>query len=176
MTVKQLADELNLWQQIETAVESILKERSVADFLEVIAQIPIQGSRATRRLGAYVSKGGKAICIRLQFAQEPDNLKQTFLHEVAHACDHLSRKGGRQPHRQVHGSSWKVWTKELGISSQCCGESEAIRQLHQKRLKLVAICQKCGAEFHRVRCLNKNRTYTHNCCGGKIQPTNLHKT
>ncbi len=176
MTVKQIADEFNLWQQIEIAANNILAEKSVSALLEGIARIPIHKSRATRRLGAYVSMGEKPICIRLQFAQEPDNLKQTFLHEVAHACDHLSRKKGYQSYQRAHGSSWKIWAKELGISPQCRGESPAVRQLHQQRLKLVAVCQKCGAEFHRVRRLNRNRSYTHNRCGGKIQPTNLHRT
>ena len=169
MTVKQIADELCLWQQIEIAANNILAKKSVSALLERVASIPIHKSRATRRLGAYVSMGETPICIRLQFAQEPDNLKQTFLHEVAHACDHLSRKKGYQSYQRAHGSSWKIWAKELGISPQCRGESPAVRQLHQQRLKLVAVCQKCGAEFHRVRRLNRNRTYTHNQCGGKIQ-------
>lgn len=169
MTVKQIADELRLWQQIEMAVNGILTDGSAPAFLETIAKIPIQKSSATRRLGAYISMGGKPICIRLQFAQEPDNLQHTFLHEVAHACDHLSRKGGRNAYRRAHGATWKVWAKALGTSTQCCGESEAVRALHQKRLKLVAVCQKCGIEFHRVRGLNRNRTYTHNQCGGKIK-------
>lgn len=176
MTVKQIADEFSLWQQIEVAASTILTQGSVPALLEKIATIPIHKSHATRRLGVYVSMGREPICIRLQFAQEADNLKQTFLHEVAHACDHLSRKAGLQPYRRAHGASWQTWAKELGISPQCCGESPAVRQLHQQRLKLVAICQKCGAEFHRVRCLNRNRTYTHHQCGGKIEPTNLHKT
>ena len=176
MTVKQIANKYQLWQQIEKAVNGILAEEAAPALLEKIGQIPIQKSWATRRLGAYVSLGKEPICIRLQFAQEPDNLKQTFLHEVAHACDHLSRKSGRQSYRRAHGSSWKTWAKELGIPPRSCGESEAVKKLHQQRLKLVAICQKCGAEFHRVRRLNRNRTYTHHRCGGKIQPTNLHKT
>ena len=176
MTVKQIAEKYQLWQQIEKAVNGILPGGSASVLLEKIAQIPIQKSWATRRLGAYVSMGREPICIRLQFAQESENLKQTFLHEVAHACDHLSRKSGRQSYRRAHGSSWKAWAKELGIPPRCYGESEAVKKLHQQRLKLVAICQKCGAEFHRVRHLNRNRTYTHNRCGGKIQPTNLHKT
>ncbi|MCD6188006.1 MAG: SprT-like domain-containing protein, partial [Desulfuromusa sp.] len=160
MTVKQIADELCLWQHIEIAVNTILTKGSASVLLERIATIPVHKSRATRRLGAYVSMGETPVCIRLQFAQEPDNLKQTFLHEVAHACDHLSRKSGRPSYQRAHGSSWKIWAKELGISPQCRGESPAVRQLHQQRLKLVAICQKCGAEFHRVRRLNRNRTYT----------------
>ena len=169
MTVKQIADEFQLWSQIETAIAGVLTEESVLIFLRRIARIPIQKSSATRRLGAYVSKGGEPICIRLQFAQEADILKQTFLHEVAHACDHLSRKGRRQAYRRAHGSSWKVWARALGGSTQCCGESEAVRALHLKRLKLVAVCQKCGFEFHRVRRLSRNRTYIHNQCGGKIR-------
>jgi len=169
MTVKQHADELDLWQHIEFAVEGMISRRSVVGFLEQIASIPVQKSRATRRLGVYVSRGREPVCIRLQFAQEPDNLKQTFLHEVAHACDHLSRKKRPQSYRQAHGPSWKDWAKVLGISPQSYGESEAVRALHQKRLKLVAVCQRCGAEFHRVRRLNRNGSYTHQQCGGRIK-------
>jgi predicted SprT family Zn-dependent metalloprotease len=169
MTVKQIADEFFLWQQIKTAINGMLKEGSAPSLVEQIAKIPIQKSRATRRLGAYVSLGGEPVCIRLQFAQEPDNLVHTFLHEVAHACDHLSCTGGRRAYRRAHGPSWKIWAGALGISTQSCGESEAVRALHQQRLKLVAVCQRCGLEFHRVRRLNRNRTYTHNSCGGKIR-------
>ena len=168
MTVKQHAEEWGLWQHIEFAVEGMIAKRSVAGFLEKIASIPVQKSRATRRLGVYVSRGGEAVCIRLQFAQEPDNLKQTFLHEVAHACDHLSHKGWHKSYRRAHGPSWKSWAKALATSPHSCGESEAVRDLHQRRLKLGAVCQKCGAEFHRVRRLNRNGTYTHQQCGGRI--------
>ncbi|MFK5927111.1 MAG: SprT-like domain-containing protein [Desulfuromusa sp.] len=170
MIVKQLADQLNLWQHIERGVAGMLTGRTASTFLERIANIPIHKSRATRRLGVYVSMGRNPVCIRLQFAQEPDTLRQTFLHEVAHACDHLSRKGLRKSYRQAHGEDWKIWALALGVSTSTSGESAAVRQLHQRRLKLVGICQKCGAEFHRVRRLNKNRSYTHNQCGGEIQP------
>lgn len=169
MTVKQHADELGLWPHIELAVKGMISQYSRSVLLEKVANIPIHKSRATRRLGAYVSRGREPVCIRLQFAQEADNLKQTFLHEVAHACDHLSRKGWHKSYRRAHGPSWKGWARALGISTQCCGESEAVRNLHQQRLKLVAVCQRCGAEFHRVRRLNRNRTYTHQQCGGRIK-------
>jgi len=169
MTVKQIAIEFNLWQTIESAVAELLPRRAVAGFLAQIALIPIRKSRATRRLGVYVSMGRKPVCIRLQFAQEPDNLRQTFLHEVAHACDHLSRKGWRQEYRPAHGESWKNWARALGISTSTSAESEAVRQLHQQRLKLIGVCGKCGAEFHRVRRLNRTRIYTHEQCGGRIR-------
>ena len=170
MTVKQLAAEFDLWSQVETAVRGMQTGRPAADFLDRIARIPILPSRATRSLGCYMSRSGRAVCIRLQFAQEPDTLKQTFLHELAHACDHLSREPGRESYRLTHGSAWKRWALALGITTRRCGESEAVRKLHQKRMKLVAVCSKCGAEFHRVRSLNKNRLYSHNRCGGKIEP------
>ena len=169
MTVKQIATEFNLWQTIESAVGELIPRRAVAGFLAEIALIPIQKSRATRRLGVYVSMGRKPVCIRLQFAQEPDNLRQTFLHEVAHACDHLSRKGLWKSYRQAHGESWKIWARALGVSTSTSAESEAVHQLHQQRLKLIGICEKCGAEFRRVRRLNRNRTYTHEQCGGRIR-------
>jgi predicted SprT family Zn-dependent metalloprotease len=88
---------------------------------------------------------------------------------VAHACDHLSRKGWRKESRQAHGESWQTWSRALGVSTATSGESDAIRQLHQQRLKLVGVCQKCGAEFHRVRRFNRKGTYTHSRCGGTIR-------
>ncbi|WP_321394273.1 SprT-like domain-containing protein [uncultured Desulfuromusa sp.] len=168
MTVKQYADEFDLWQRIEAAVGEMSLKGSTSTLLEKIAAIPIKKSHATRRLGAYVSQGGEPVCIRLQFAQETENLQQTFLHEVAHACDHLSRKKN-SPYQQAHGPSWKSWAGALGISPERCGESAAVKDLHQQRLKLVAVCRKCGAEFHRVRRLNRNRKYIHQQCGGRLK-------
>ena len=166
MTVKQFAEDHNLWQRITASINSVIPA-DAATLLEKISQIPIKHSRATRRLGAYVYQNKQPVCIRLQFSQEEDCLRQTFLHEVAHACDHLSRKKG-SVHRQAHGESWKKWARALGISTAAAGESAALKQLHQQRLKLVGVCQLCGTEFHRVRRLDKKKKYTHNQCGGKI--------
>ncbi|MCW8859860.1 MAG: SprT-like domain-containing protein [Deltaproteobacteria bacterium] len=168
MTVKQFADKFGLWQCVEKAVNEN-SDSSVASFLQKIARIPVRHSRATRSLGVYVSKAHEPICIRLQFAQEPETLKQTFLHEVAHACDHLSRKRPQNSYRRAHGPAWKKWAKALGIAPRSTGESEAVRNLHQQRLKLIAVCQTCGAEFHRARRLSRNRTYVHNQCGGQLK-------
>ncbi len=168
MTVKHMADQFGLWPKIEAAAAVMLLKKGRAGFLADIAAIPVHKSRATRRLGVYVSRGRKAVCIRLQFAQEAESLCQTFLHEVAHACDHLSRRGWREEYRQAHGDSWKRWAQALGVSTATSGESAAVQKLHLQRLKLVGVCQKCGAEVHRVRRLNRNRIYTHNGCGGEI--------
>ena len=164
-TLQQLAENLELWQRIVGAVASLVSEP--VPFLERLGQIPVVSSRATRCLGLYVSRGDVPVCIRLQYAQEVDSLPKTFLHEVAHACEHLSRKPGRRRPR-AHGSEWRRWARELAIEPVRTGESAALKELHERRLKLVAVCRTCGFEFYRVRRLNRTRSYTHRHCGGML--------
>ena len=163
MTVASLSRELGLWEDICENIRSFAGRKS-ARLIDLLAELPIERSHATRRLGSYVTRNGRPVCIRLQFAQEPENLKQTLLHELAHACDHLSvRFAGR--YRRAHGPSWQAWAEALGTSAKSCGRSQALDQLHRQRQKLVAVCQNCGAEFHRVRRLNQGRKYYHTTCG-----------
>ena len=167
MTVESLATQLDLWSHICSRVEALLGMRG-NEILENIAGLPVTRSHATGRLGSYVSRGGRPVCIRLQFAQEAENLKQTLLHEIAHACDHLSNQAGK-PYRKAHGPRWREWAATLGTTTASNGSSEALKQLHQSRLKLVAVCKKCGAEFQRVRRLNRRRKYFHRDCGGVLR-------
>ncbi len=167
LTVGQLASELELWEQIVATVQRQV-EHSPMDLLAEIAALPVRSSRAARSLGAYVSKVSKPVCIRLQFAQEAENLKQTFLHEVAHLCDHLTNQPDRR-YRRAHGPGWQVWAKALGTSVECRGESVAMTRLRQQRLRLVAICQQCGEEFWRLRRLNRRQKYIHPKCGGPLK-------
>ncbi len=163
--VRTLAEQLLLWSRITSVVTGSADER----LLERIARVPVKKSRATRSLGAYISRGAEPVCIRLQFAQEQDQLKDTLLHEIAHACDHLSQLPGR-PYRRAHGPSWRNWAAALGVAPERCGQSEQLAKLHRQRLKLVGICQTCGTEFRRVRRLNRRRRYTHPSCGGLVIP------
>jgi len=167
MTVESLATELGLWADICEHIDGYAGRKSTR-LLAQLADLPVKRSRATRRLGSFAVQNGKPLCIRLQFSQEPENLKQTFLHEIAHVCDHLTRSLFRS--RRAHGPSWQAWAKVLGTPAKSCGRSEALNQLHRQRLKLVAICQNCGAEFHRVRRLSRNRKYYHSKCGGSLRP------
>src|SRR6056297_1233685 len=169
MSVRMLAVELSLWQQIVAAVESHCAAVSRSQLLERLAIIPVVPSRASRRLGCYAFRGREPVCIRLQFAQEPESLRQTFLHEIAHACDHLSQqKESRQ--RIGHGTCWRQWALALGIGTATTGRSAAVDSLHQQRRKLVAVCLECGAEIYRVRRLNRNNRYLHPPCGGVLKP------
>ncbi|NOY13666.1 MAG: hypothetical protein GXP51_08300 [Deltaproteobacteria bacterium] len=169
MTVIELAHELNLWRQITAAVNTALPAAESDKLLLRLAELPIRSSRATRSLGAYVSKAGEPVCIRLQFAQEPGHLQETFLHELAHLCDHLCNRPGKRYHR-AHGPDWRSWAERLGAAPQRCGQSDALEKLYRQRLKLVAVCQNCGTEFRRTRRLNRRRKYYHRDCGGRLRP------
>ena len=168
MTVKSLATELSLWGQIVDALESRLPAADADRLLAQISGIPIRRSRAVRSLGAYVSKSQFPVCIRLQFMQEPQELRDTLLHEVAHACDHLSCQPGRI-YRRAHGPSWRSWAEGFGIKPERCGHSAKLKQLHAERLKVVAVCRRCGTELRRLRRLNRKRKYIHSRCGGRLR-------
>lgn len=167
MTVERLARELNLWEEILQTIDT-LAENDAPRLICELARLPVKRSSATRRMGSYVSLNGRAVCIRLQFSQEPDNLKQTLLHEIAHFCDHQLFQSGKK-YRRAHGAQWQTWAIAFGVPAKSCGNSEALNQLHQQRLKLVAVCQNCGAEFRRVRRLNRRRKYFHTGCGGFLR-------
>ena len=164
-----LAEQLDLWRQIIHAAHGLLPARQAEKLLTEISTLPIRPSRATRTLGTYASKAGVPHCIRLQFALEPDLFKETFLHEVAHLCDHLINQQGK-PYRQAHGTGWKSWVVALGIGVAVRGQSAVLSGLYQKKLKPVAVCRKCGIEVQRARRLNRRRTYVHRLCGGQLDP------
>jgi len=168
MTVEMLARELGLWDALKINIRTQAGEGAEA-LLKQLSGLPVRPSRATRSLGSYLSRDGVPVCIRLQFAQEPDNLRQTLLHEIAHVCDHLSRQPGRR-YRQAHGKSWQQWARALGTSVERLGSSEALQHLYRQRVKLVAVCQRCGAELHRTRRLNRRHSYLHVNCGGRLRP------
>lgn len=168
MLVRELGEKLCLWAQIEAAARLRCDSGRVSWLLEQVGRIPVQHSRATSRLGSYVFRGREPVCIRLQFAQEADSLRQTFLHEIAHACDHLMDKGNQQQ-RVRHDRSWQLWAQALGISPAVRGQSAVLSSLHKRRKKLVAVCQVCGVRIYRVRQLNRKGIYIHPACGGTLQ-------
>lgn len=168
MTVKTLAIELSLWERIITTLENRLPESESGRLLTQVGAIKIRRSRAVRSLGAYVSGPQGPLYIRLQFAQEPQSLRDTLLHEVAHACDHLCSQPGRK-YRRGHGPNWRDWAEALGIRPEVSGQSDRLAQLHAEQLKVVAVCRKCGAELRRLRRLNRKGRYLHSDCGGRLQ-------
>lgn len=167
-TALTLAQELGVWEHLVASIHQLCEAKRASKLLDKISHLPIRRSRATRTLGSYVSKAGEAVCIRLQFALEPELLEKTFLHELAHACDHLSNQEGKS-YRQAHGPGWKEWAAALGAGTDIKGGSEVLSRLYQDRLKTVAVCRKCGAELKRVRRLASRRRYIHRGCGGELK-------
>jgi len=169
MTVITLAEQLGVEQLIAYAVRSMLSLAEAEGVLQRLAVLPVKRSHALQRLGSYVARGGEPLAIRLQFAQEPQQLIATFLHEVAHACDHLSHQNGK-PYRRAHGSGWQAWMAALGQKDEVRGASAALNELRQERLKVVAVCRSCGTEIRRLRRLDQRKRYVHTECGGRLQP------
>ena len=96
MTVRQFSEQNELWTQVTAAIGGYLSAAESPRLLQQIADLPVRPSRAVRSLGCYVSRLGEPVCIRLQLAQEPEVLQQTFLHELAHLCDHLCHQPGER--------------------------------------------------------------------------------
>jgi predicted SprT family Zn-dependent metalloprotease len=169
MTVISLAQELALWTSIRAVIDHRLAPQAADELIERLSRLPVKRSHAVQRLGSYVAKAGMPVAIRLQFAQEPEQLRATFLHEIAHVCDHLTHQAGR-PYRQAHGPGWREWMKAFGLPAQARGNSESLTALREQRLKVVAVCRRCGVEIKRLRRFDRRKRYLHTECGGKLVP------
>jgi predicted SprT family Zn-dependent metalloprotease len=169
-TVEITAARLGILEQFTTALDTRLAGHQYQQLLARILPLPVRPSHALRSLGAYITRNGQPVCIRLQFKQSPAQLRETLLHELAHACDHLLNQPG-QRYRRAHGPGWQSWALAMGINPQRTGHSPELDRLHQQRLKLVAVCQRCGAEIRRLRRLPDRRKFIHPGCGGRILPT-----
>lgn len=169
-TVRVIADEFDVWETFAAGVASRLASVEAVALMERIGHLPVKASHAVGLLGSYVHRGGEPLCIRLQPRQEPELIRTTLLHELAHACEHLTSP---QPHRHrcSHGLSWKLWTLAFDIAPQRSGKSFALNNLRQERLKPVAVCERCGCVFQRLRRLPARRSWVHPECGnGRVVP------
>jgi hypothetical protein len=172
-TVRAVADEIGVWEAFATGVAGGLDPAGAAALIERLGNLPVKSSRATGLLGSYAHRGGEPLCIRLQSLQEPALLRATLLHELAHACEHLTAPHPRR-HRCTHGPTWRAWALTFGIAPQRSGQSAALLSLRQERLKPVAVCERCGCVFHRLRRLPTRRKWVHPECGnGRVVPVSV---
>lgn len=163
-TVEELARRIDVWDVFVAGVRGRLEPAAAAALIERLATLPLRRSNAVGLLGSYAHRGGEPLGIRLQPSQEPELLRTTLLHELAHACEHLTAP---QPHRHrcSHGPAWRAWALAFGIAPQRSSRSSALNALRQERLKPVAVCQRCGCVFHRLRRLPARRKWVHPECG-----------
>lgn len=169
-TVRKVADTLGVWDAFVQGVTLRLAGDEAQTVVDRLGALPVKTSRATGLLGSYAHCGSEPLCIRLQPRQEPDLLRTTLLHELAHACEHLTSPQP-QRHRCGHGPSWQAWARAFGIAPQRRGRSATLSALRQERLKPVAVCERCGCVFHRLRRLSARRLWVHPECGnGRVVP------
>lgn len=163
-TVAGVAEELAVWVPFVRGVEARLEPAAARILIERLVALPVRASHAVGLLGSYVHRGGEPVAIRLQLAQERSLLGVTLLHELAHACEHLTA-ANPQRHRCSHGAHWRVWAEAFGIAPERASRSVALGALRAARLKPVAVCEKCGCVFHRLRRLPRRRQWLHPQCG-----------
>lgn len=169
-TVRPMALELGVWEAFVEGVVRRLGATDAAGLIERLGSLPVKPSRATGLLGSYAHRGGEPLSIRLQLRQEPELLRTTLLHELAHACEHLTSRSPDR-HRCGHGESWRAWAIVFGIAPQRRGQSETLNTLRRERLKPVAVCERCGCVFRRLRRLPARRSWVHPECGnGRVVP------
>lgn len=166
--VGDLLSQLEMTLDLRQRVLGRLGARRAAPLLQELESLQLKPSRALTRLGSYVSRGSTAHAIHLQFAQEPEQLRQTLLHEIAHFFDHQTRfrKGA---YRNPHGQSWQQWLELLG-GQHLRASSAQLEELYRQRLKPVARCERCGFVLERLRRLACGRRWVHRSCGGRLRP------
>jgi len=168
--VEYLAKELEVWECFVRGVDSRIVGEEGRILVSRLGTLPVRPSHAVGLLGSYLHRGPEPLAIRLQPYQETTQLGITLLHELAHACDHLTAVDpGR--HRCTHGPNWRLWARTFAIDPVVVGHSPALSELRRSRLKPVAVCERCGTVFHRLRRLAARRRWTHPQCGnGRIVP------
>lgn len=109
---------------------------------------------------AHYQRG--AISLSVVVLKDPDQVRETLLHEYAHllAFDRHGRKGAG------HGRHWKQAMRELGLEPKVHHQYEVVR--NQSRQTVVYRCKKCGEQFERKRKLQQRKKYFHRQCGGQI--------
>lgn len=170
-TVGELLYLLGLFADLQERVCAELGGSRGEELLLQLQLLPLKRSHAVTRLGSYSCRGAKPLSIRLQFAQEPEQLEQTLLHEIAHFLDHQTRSL-RGPYRNPHGRSWQYWLQVVG-GANGSGCSAALSDLYHQRLKPVARCQRCGLLLKRLRRLPQRQRWLHRDCGGLLVPLDV---
>ena len=83
-----------------------------------------------------------------------DQVKQTVLHEIAHALT-LGHN---------HDEVWKATAIRLGDTGNRCYDSKEVKRPEPKH---IYACCKCGYEFERIKRMKRYGTSFHQKCGPK---------
>jgi predicted SprT family Zn-dependent metalloprotease len=81
----------------------------------------------------------------------PEQVRDTILHEIAHALAGSKAK---------HGPVWREWCIKIGAKPERCYDSD---EVETPKLKYHAKCGACGKEYERARMVRKERKRSCHC-------------
>jgi predicted SprT family Zn-dependent metalloprotease len=161
-------------RRVRTVVREVVRKHKVP--LRKIMDMPVVWNHRLRT--TYGRYKGKVEQIELApwLHNDPRELKDTFLHEVAHAIKRLSGASGSS-----HGRAWREIAGQLGAKPKRRGDVDVKGMKPNRRRKepvtrRTAVCESCGYEWYGTRALHKNSTYTCSrvdweglTCGGDVR-------
>ena len=113
-----------------------------------LKQYTFKWDKAVRRFGCH---NGRMKTISLsrpltQHETNEDRVKNTILHEIAHALDHKKRGYSN------HDKNWKSLAKSIGCSGERCTSNSSVDL--SRVMKWIGDCPKCKKTFYRSRRTN----------------------
>lgn len=99
---------------VQTYVDDDIRAKALAVFIE---DVPIQlTDRRSARAGSW-SPRKNLIRVNVSLHPNDDELRDTILHELAHAI--VTWNGEEMP-RDSHGVSWQTWMLRMGLKPERC--------------------------------------------------------
>jgi len=181
--IKAMADAIDptLWGFIANT-PNVTRDYTAAQIEEVASTPASVNGRISATLGRvfvrYETPEAVVPQMRLELSGDlarkgsVDEIRHTFLHEVAHVLDKMvpRTQSRRTAKRQPHGPEWRKLARALGLSGE---RTASVGYATRRRaLKIVGQCERCGDRVKRATRLRNHLRYTHttNGCGGRIQP------
>lgn len=170
LTVGAALERFGLADEVRTCIKRLKVDNPDGIYANLASWSFVTNARASGRYGQcnYTRRKIEVSTTLLDLA---DDLRQTFLHECAHALDFLihGRTSG-------HGAEWK-WIMSGGfrISSKRCSNhseeaSKALQSLNTRKAVETWICKRCGGETPIKRKRKyPAESYRHRGCGGNYR-------
>ena len=116
----------------------------------------VKFSRRLKRTAGYIYYGKKLILLNPVLQKNAEAMRNTFLHEVAHAIawDKFRHNG--------HGLVWYRIAKDIGCDGR---RTHSISEIYDA-LRVTATCRRCGRKWKMARAARGPRVHTE--CGGEV--------
>lgn len=140
-----------------------------------ILDLPVRVNQNLRRTYGVFRFSPSEIELAPWLQNDLKKLRDTFLHEVAHAVCFFS--GAK---REGHGAEWKEVARRLGATPKACGTVAVDGQAayRPRKEKPIGVCESCGNVLYGRKALAKNRDWfclmqeceDETVCNGAVQP------